>query len=104
MAFVFTDKTMNTEIAGRKSEATYELRSSANPKQIELTENGVSKPGIYDLQGDTLRLCICQANNQRPTAFDTQPGSLEIVFILKRFRPGEEKAEIETDISIDAVR
>ena len=104
MAFVFTDKTMNTEIAGRKSEATYELRSSANPKQIELTENGVTKPGIYDLQGDTLRLCICQANNQRPTAFDTQPGSLEIVFILKRFRPGEEKAEIETDISIDAVR
>jgi uncharacterized protein (TIGR03067 family) len=104
MAFVFTDKTMNTEIAGRKSEAAFELRSSANPKQIDLTENGVTKPGIYDLQGDTLRLCICQAKNQRPTAFDTQPGSLEIVFILKRFRPSEEKAAIETDISSDAVR
>ena len=104
MAFVFTDKTMNTEIAGRKSEATYDLQSSANPKQIELTENGVTKPGIYDLQGDTLRLCICQANNQRPTAFDTQPGSLEIVFTMKRVRPGDEKSASDTDNSSHSAR
>jgi uncharacterized protein (TIGR03067 family) len=87
--FVFTDKTMNVDIAGGNSKAVYELRSDADPREIDLTENGFTKLGIYDLQGDTLWLCISQESPDRPKAFDTQPGSMELVFILKRVHGGD---------------
>lgn len=88
--FVIDERNLTTEIGGRKSVSTYKLDPSTNPKSIDLTENGRTKQAIYDLVGDTLRICIAESGEQRPTAFDSQPNSAnDIILILKRVKPGE---------------
>ena len=52
--------------------------------------------------GDTLRICIAESGNQRPTAFDSQPNSAnDIVLILKRVTPGE-ASSADTDDHLHA--
>ena len=104
VTFLITETKLISKIAGRKSESTYELRPSRNPKEIELTEAGVTKPGIYELKGDTLRLCVSQGDKERPVTFRTHPDSQKIVFRLKRVILGDEKGALDTDNSSDSVR
>ncbi|PAY16788.1 hypothetical protein CKO51_24925 [Rhodopirellula sp. SM50] len=92
--FVIDEQNLTTEIGGRKSVSTYKLDPSTNPKSIDLTENGRTKQAIYDLVGDTLRICIAESGEQRPTAFDSQPNSAnDIVLILKRVKPDNVSAD-----------
>ena len=94
LRFVIDEQTLTTEIGGRKSVSTYKLDPSTNPKSIDLTENGRTKQAIYDLVGDTLRICIAESGEQRPTAFDSQPNSAnDIVLILKRVKPDNASAD-----------
>lgn len=84
----FTADSMVTSAMGRDSAADYQLNPAAQPAHIDLTSNGRTKPGIYDLQGDTLRICVSEATDERPTAFDSQPDSVnDLVMILKRVKP-----------------
>ena len=86
--FVFKKDKVMMESGGRKQESTYTLDWSTSPKSIDLTSNGEKKLGIYDLQGDTLRLCISENTDDRPTAFDSQPDSVnDLVLTLKRMSP-----------------
>ena len=95
--FVITKDTMTMEVGGRKQESIYKLEPSTSPKSIDLTTNGQTKPGIYDLQGDTLRICLSEKSNVRPTAFDSQPDSVnDVVLIMKRIKP-EEASSANTD-------
>lgn len=83
--FNFDTNSMKTNYGEHTSEGSYTIDSSTNPKSIDLIENGRTKRGIYDLQGDTLRICISEQSNARPTAFDSQPDSPnDLIFILKR--------------------
>ncbi|EMB17828.1 protein containing Serine/threonine protein kinase [Rhodopirellula europaea 6C] len=92
--FVIDKQNLTTEFGGRKSVSTYKLDPSTNPKSIDLTENGRTKRAIYDLVGDTLRICIAESGDQRPTAFDSQPNSAnDIVLILKRVKPDNASAD-----------
>ena len=50
----------------------YKLDPTAKPKAIDLVEPNGSRntPGIYELDGDTLKICIAEGQNAvRPTAF-----------------------------------
>ncbi|MFY7874654.1 MAG: protein kinase domain-containing protein, partial [Pirellula sp.] len=86
--FLITKDKVITELGGRKLESTYTLDASTSPKSIDLTSNGRTELGIYDLQGDTLRLCHSESTNLRPTAFDSQPNSVnDLVITMKRIRP-----------------
>ena len=88
LRFIIDGQTLTTEMAGRKSVSTYELDPTSSPKSIDLTENGRTKQGIYDLVGDTLRICFPETGKQRPTAFDSQPDSAnDVIIMLKRIRP-----------------
>jgi uncharacterized protein (TIGR03067 family) len=94
LRFVIDEHTLTTEIGGRKSVSTYKLDPSTNPKSTDLIENGRTKQAIYDLVGDTLRICIAESGEQRPTAFDSQPNSAnDIVLILKRVKPNIASAD-----------
>ena len=94
LRFVIGEQNLTTEIGGQKSISTYKLDPSTNPKSIDLTENGRMKQAIYDLVGDTLRICIAESGEQRPTAFDSQPNSAnDIVLILKRVKPDNASAD-----------
>jgi uncharacterized protein (TIGR03067 family) len=98
LRFVFAGDRMTTEIAGRKSESFFTLDPSTTPKSIHLSEGGRTKPGIYDLQGDTLRICISEFTDEQPTAFDSQPDSPnDLILTMKRVTKNAEPGAITDD-------
>jgi uncharacterized protein (TIGR03067 family) len=69
---VLTKETMTTYILGKKTEhTTYKLDPTTSPKSIDITEQGKTIKGIYDLQGDTLRISVAGISEPRPTKFNT---------------------------------
>ena len=58
-------------------------------------------PAIYELRSNTLRIILAQrGSDHRPTSFDGEKGSGEIVYILKRNRSVAQAATIITCVAI----
>ena len=72
-------------------EGEYKLDPAAKVKEIDMTESGRVAPGIYELEGDALKICIAEGKNAvRPT--EMKPDGKRIAVItLKRVK--EEKKE-----------
>ncbi len=72
-------------------EGEYKLDPAAKAKAIDLTESGRVVPGLYELDGDTLKLCIAEGQNgARPT--ELKPDGMRVALAtLKRVK--EEKKE-----------
>jgi len=65
-------------------EGTYWLNSSATPKEIDiLAPDGGRAPGIYELAGDTHRICYVMAG-ERPKTFACPPGVPSFLIVWKR--------------------
>jgi RNA polymerase sigma factor (sigma-70 family) len=67
-------------------EFTYTLDPAKSPKEIDLTEaadKGVHK-GIYELKGDSLKICSAHPPLDRPTEFTSPEGQNVILIVLKR--------------------
>ena len=59
---------------------TYTLDSATKPKSITITgtegpNNGKTFPAIYELQGETLRICYDLSGDKRPTEFKSIAGT-----------------------------
>jgi uncharacterized protein (TIGR03067 family) len=73
-----------------KSRVTFKLDPAATPRTITMTaqegrDKDKSMPGIYDLQGDRLKLCVAPVLGARPpAAFAAPPGSGLLLLVLKR--------------------
>jgi uncharacterized protein (TIGR03067 family) len=57
-----------------------ELDASTRPRRIDMKfdagpEKGNTNPGIYELDGDTWRICIATRGGVRPSSFASNPGS-----------------------------
>jgi uncharacterized protein (TIGR03067 family) len=68
---------------------TYKVDVTAKPKTIDITytegpEKGKTLLGIYDLEGDTGKICIALPGNDRPKEFVSKPGSGHVLEVLKR--------------------
>jgi uncharacterized protein (TIGR03067 family) len=68
---------------------TYVVDVSKKPKTIDILfesgpEKGNKALGIYELEGDTYKVCIALAGKQRPTEFASKPGSGLVLEVLKR--------------------
>jgi uncharacterized protein (TIGR03067 family) len=66
-----------------------ELDSSASPKQFDLIfesgpEAGNRSLGIYELDGDSWKICLTFTSNTRPTKFAAAPGSGHALEVLSR--------------------
>ena len=72
--------------SGTLEEGTYKLDPQADPGHIDSTTDGKpgTERGIYELKGDTLKLCLSTAGGTRPDSFATRAGTDLILIVLKR--------------------
>ncbi len=76
---------------GEKMEGEYKLDPAAKVKAIDLVREGRTSPGIYELDGDTLRICIAEGKDaKRPTEMKPNEKGMPVV-TLKRVK--EEKKD-----------
>lgn len=62
---------------------TFTLDPSQKPAAIDFDSKA---KGIYQLKGNTLRLCWAKAGKDRPTKFVSRAGSDIVLFLLKRVK------------------
>jgi uncharacterized protein (TIGR03067 family) len=60
------------------------LDSSKQPKLIDLEVNGQTLKGIYEVSGDSLKMCYNLNNPERPTEFVSKPDSGIVLVVHKR--------------------
>ena len=70
---------------------TQKLGPSKSPKTIDVTmteglNKGTVMLGIYEIDGDTLKVCFDPQGKKRPTEFKSAPGSENFVNIHKRVK------------------
>ena len=87
----FTSLNMGAEYSG-----TMAVDESASPKTFDLIfdsgpEKGNRSLGIYELDGDTWKICLGLTGKTRPTKFVSAPGSGHALEILRRGRGGAKK-------------
>src|SRR5262245_62568602 len=70
---------------------TQKLDPSKSPKAIDVTmtegpNKGAVMLGIYEIDGDTLKVCFDPQGKKRPTEFKSAPGSENFVNVHKRVK------------------
>ena len=70
---------------------TQVLDPSKSPKTIDVTmteglNKGTVMLGIYEIDGDTLKVCFDPQGKKRPTEFKSPPGSKNFVNVHKRVK------------------
>jgi uncharacterized protein (TIGR03067 family) len=84
---IIKNGTITVQRQGEEKKATYKLDPGKDPKTIDVSESEPKQeyPGIYRLEGDTLRICVpSQGNGKRPAAFESKPDSGLMLLVLKR--------------------
>jgi uncharacterized protein (TIGR03067 family) len=76
-------------VAGKVVHGLFKIDPLAKPKTIDIifTEGpgkGHSQKGIYELEGDTQKICIAMPDQPRPTEFASKPDNNHILEVLKR--------------------
>jgi uncharacterized protein (TIGR03067 family) len=76
-------KAVRRKADGKVEERKFKLNVEAQPKEIDLTiSEKFLSPGIYLLEGDTLKLCTAEPGLPRPAQFQAKSGVSLVV--LKR--------------------
>ncbi|MBI2805482.1 MAG: TIGR03067 domain-containing protein [Planctomycetes bacterium] len=85
---------------GRTLTVEFQLAPSAKPKGIDLVLDLQGKPqiyrGIYEIAGDTLKLCVSLPEKDRPTEFSANAGTKRVLLTLRR-PPGLKADEPKTE-------
>jgi uncharacterized protein (TIGR03067 family) len=76
-------------VAGASDKGTYKMDATLKRKTIDITGTegpnvGKTFPAIYELRGDTLRICYGLGGNARPTEFKSPPGTQHFLVTYKR--------------------
>ena len=94
LRFTFTKdgKMVSVGPDGKEKVVEFKLDSSAKPKAIDTTTDGSSSLGIYELDGDTLKMCLNQGNEvKRPTEF--KGDGKKFTFVMTMTRVKDEKKD-----------
>lgn len=63
--------------------STYKLDSTKNPKWCDITDDVHTSLGIYQLEGDQLKICVPNMGvKERSTAFESKPNSVNYLLII----------------------
>jgi uncharacterized protein (TIGR03067 family) len=73
------------------SKATWKIDPKARPKRLDLTYTagdlkGEKSLAIYELKGDTLRVCYSMKDEPRPTEFAGKPDGKALLLTYKRVK------------------
>jgi uncharacterized protein (TIGR03067 family) len=76
-------------------EATFKFDAAAKPKELDLAytsgvDKGTTKKAIYEIDGDTLRVCYPFMGAGRPTEFAGPPEGKALLMTYKRVRKEDE--------------
>jgi uncharacterized protein (TIGR03067 family) len=80
------DKSMVTRDGQAVATGTFTLDPSKKPKAIDFKLEGTDQPihGIYDLDGDTFKLCYAAPGEERPKEFATKAGTGHTLAVWKK--------------------
>jgi uncharacterized protein (TIGR03067 family) len=84
---------------GGAYEGTLELDTSASPPRLDMKfdagpEKGNTNLGIYQLEGDTWKLCLATRGTVRPASFASTPGSgFAVETLVREGAPAAHKAK-----------
>jgi uncharacterized protein (TIGR03067 family) len=71
-------------------EGTVMIDPTKKPKTIDATQTsegdnkGKTAHGIYEIEGDTLKICSAEFGKERPSEFSSKPGSGHFLRVYKR--------------------
>jgi uncharacterized protein (TIGR03067 family) len=82
----------DVSVAGQPDKGTYTLETSSQPKVITIkgTEGpnkGKTIPAIYELKGDSLRICYDLSGAKHPGEFKTEAGTRLFLVTYQRKKP-----------------
>jgi uncharacterized protein (TIGR03067 family) len=80
---IFAGDKLTTQHKDRKTEASFNLDANKTPKEIDLDMDGSVGKGIYQLDGDSLKIVHGEVGDARPKDFP-KAGSGLTVLVLKR--------------------
>jgi uncharacterized protein (TIGR03067 family) len=78
------DKYSLTPTSGEAYSGTVKLDSSKKPKQIDLELTDRTLKGIYEVEGDTLKISYRLEGDERPTELASKPDSGIVLIVHKR--------------------
>jgi uncharacterized protein (TIGR03067 family) len=86
---MFDDDKVFVNQEGRIIEfGTMKLDPTQKPKVYDrIHPDGVPGRGIYEFDGETLRICLGSPGANRPTEFSTKPGAKCSLIVYKRYEP-----------------
>lgn len=84
VTLIFEGNSLTTRNGDRANSSTFTLDSTASPKAIDLDQGGQPGRGIYELNGDDLRILHGEVGTPRPPSFAIPPGSALTLLTLRR--------------------
>jgi uncharacterized protein (TIGR03067 family) len=89
---IFKGHDFTTINDGGTSRGAFLVDATKTPKTMDITisqgaAKGVTFQGIYELKGDTYKICGSPTGKDRPKEFDSKPGSGYIIQVLEREKP-----------------
>ena len=89
LKWTITKDSITYKVGPKTTRWVFKLDPDKKPKWIDLTEGERTRPAIYELDGDTLKVCFGEgAQKERPTAFESKPNSPnDVLIVLKREKP-----------------
>jgi uncharacterized protein (TIGR03067 family) len=89
---VIEDDRYTVTVAGQTDKGTVKLDLKAKPPAMDITgtdgpNKGKTFPAIYELSGDTLKVCYALEGKDRPAKFESKPGTAIFLVTYQRAKP-----------------
>jgi uncharacterized protein (TIGR03067 family) len=81
---IFAGEKLTVVKGGKNEELTYKLDAGQKPKAIDLMPKDKTIKGIYQVDGDTLKICFTGPDDERPTEFVSKEGTRTLLLTLRR--------------------
>ena len=89
---ILKGKQFTSTVQGNTTHGTFKIDPTREPKTIDITftdgpGKDNSQKGIYELDGDTQKICWAAPGKPRPTEFEAKPKSGRMLQVLEKVKP-----------------